>query len=163
MAAQNHKELICWQLCARLRSLVIKYIRKGPASKDFRFRDQMRAAARSACYQTSEGFYFFKHKIFAHYLDGAYASLGELLDQINDGREQEYFTEEQQVEMTRLARRAMKADRGLQQWLLSHPDPPPPSSPLPRSRGAASQKNTSRRSRPPRSGPEHLGTQAPST
>ena len=125
---RSHKELICWQLCAQLRGLALKYIRYGPANKDFRFREQMRAAIRSSCYQTSEGFYSFKHGVFARYLDGAYASLGEALDQIDDGHEQQYFTEDQQIEMRRLARRAMKANRGLVTWLRNNPDPPSTSS-----------------------------------
>jgi four helix bundle protein len=121
--AKTHKDLICWHLAAQLRGLVLTHTRTGAASKDFGFREQIRRAARSACYQTSEGFYFFKHKIFAHYLNGAYASLGELLDQVDDGHEQKYFTAEQHVEMRRLARRAMKANRRLAEWLLTHPDP----------------------------------------
>jgi len=121
---RSHRDLICWQLCARLRSLSLECIRHGPANQDFRFREQMRAATRSSCYQTSEGFYSFTHGVFARYLDGAYASLGEALDQIDDGHEQHYFTDEQQVEMRRLARRAMKANRRLTAWLRNNPDPP---------------------------------------
>jgi four helix bundle protein len=124
MVARNHKELICWQLCAQVRSLGLNAIRKGRANGDWDFRGQMRRAMRSNCYQTSEGFYAFKHKPFAHYLDGAYASLGETLDQIDDGHENGYFSDEQQTEMRRLARRAMKANRRLAAWLRSHPDPP---------------------------------------
>ena len=123
-AAKNHKELICWQLCAQLRSIGLAYIRKGRANGDWDFRGQMRRARRSNCYQTSEGFYLFKHKPFAHYLDRAHASLGETLDQIDDGHEQGYFTEEQQTEMRRLARRAMKCNRRLAERLRGTPDPP---------------------------------------
>ena len=121
--AKSHKDLICWQLAAKLRSLGLNYIRAGGANRDWDFRAQMRRAMRSACYQTSEGFYFFKHKPFAHYLDGAYASLGEVLDQIDDGHERGYFSPDQQVEMRRMARRAMKANRRLAEWLRTHPDP----------------------------------------
>src|SRR4029079_3770248 len=108
---RSHKDLICWQLCAQLRKLGLTAIRNGPANRDWDFRGQMRRALRSACYQTSEGVYFFKHKPFAHYLDGAYASLGEVLDQIDDGHESGYFSNEQQEQMRRLARRARHANR----------------------------------------------------
>jgi hypothetical protein len=107
--ARNHKELICWQLCAQLRSIGLTYIRKGRANGDWDFRGQMRRAM---------------HKPFAHYLDGAYASLGETLDQIDDGHERGYFSDDQQVELRRLARRAMKCNRRLAEWLRNNPDPP---------------------------------------
>ena len=121
--AKNHRELICWQLSAKLRSLVLKYTHSGGASKDYDFTRQIRRAARSACYQTSEGFYFFKHKRFAQYLDGAYASLGEVVDQLEDGLESRHFTKEECIEMRRLAKRALKATHHLAAWLRSHPDP----------------------------------------
>jgi len=124
MGARSHKELICWQLCAKLRSLGLTYIRKGRANGDWDFRSQMRRAMRSACYQTSEGFYLFKHKPFAHFLDGAYAALGEVLDQIDDGHEHGYFSEDQQTEMRRLGRRGMKANRRLAEYLRNTPDQP---------------------------------------
>ena len=120
----SHKDLICWQLCAKLRTLGLTSIRRGRADGDWDFRGQMRRAMRSACYQTSEGFYLFRHRQFAHYLDGAYASLGETLDQIDDGHERGYFSEAQQTEMRRLARRAMKCNRRLADWLRNNPDPP---------------------------------------
>jgi four helix bundle protein len=145
---KSHKDLICWQLCATLRTLGLTAIRKGRANGDWDFRSQMRRALRSACYQTSEGFYFFKHKPFAHYLDGAYASLGETLDQIDDGHERGYFSEEQQTEMRRLARRAMKCNRRLADWLRNNPDPPsaqPPKRPL------------RPRQKPPTQNPDYLG------
>lgn len=145
---KSHKDLICWQLCARLRSLALTYIRGGPANKDFEFRGQMRRAARSNCYQTSEGFYSFDHPVFARYLDGAYASLGETLDQIDDGHEQRYFTDDQQVEMRRLARRAMKANRSLAAWLRSNPTPSSAARPSRPSRSTRTPRTPST-SRPP--------------
>jgi four helix bundle protein len=122
--ARNHKELICWQLCAQLRSRGLTYIRKGGANRDWDFRGQIRRAMRSNCYLTSEGFYLFNHKPFAHFLDRAYASLGETLDQIDDGHEHAYFTDDRQTEMRRLGRRAMKCNRRLAEWLRNNPDPP---------------------------------------
>jgi len=124
MVATNHTELICWQLCAKLRSVGLACIRKGRANGDWDFRSRMRRAMRSNCYQTSEGFYAFRHTVFARYLDGAFASLGETLDQIDDGHEQGYFSNDQQIEMRRLARRAMKCNRRLVEWLRNSPDRP---------------------------------------
>ena len=89
---RRHEDLIAWQLCSRLRRLVLENIRNGPAAKDFDYRLQLRKAARSACYNTSEGFYRYQHGQFGHQLNTARASLGEALDQINEGLENTYFT-----------------------------------------------------------------------
>jgi four helix bundle protein len=111
---RRHEDLIAWQLCARLRRLVLTRLRSGPAAKDFDYRTQLRKAARSACYNTSEGFYRYQHGQFGHHLRIARGSLGETLDQIDEGLEQGYFTEEQHLEMRRICLRAMKANGALQ-------------------------------------------------
>ena len=115
--ATNHTELIAWRLCAALRRLVLRYTREGPAREDYRFRNQIRSAARSACYLTSEGFYRKRDGDFINFLVMARGSLGEAGDQIEDGAESEYFTESQRVEMIRLMKRACKANSGLRRYL----------------------------------------------
>lgn len=87
---RRHEDLIAWQLCSRLRRLVLRYIRSGPAAKDFDYRIQLRKAARSACYNTSEGFYRYRHGQFGNQLAIARASLGEGLDQLDEGLENGY-------------------------------------------------------------------------
>src|SRR5687767_10713784 len=81
---RKHEQLIAWQLCSQLRRLVLRYTRTGPAATDFDYRRQLRRAVRSACYNTSEGFYRYGHGEFGHSLNIARGSLGEALDQIND-------------------------------------------------------------------------------
>ncbi|HVL67024.1 MAG TPA: four helix bundle protein [Vicinamibacterales bacterium] len=105
---RRHEDLIAWQLCSRLRGLVLLYTRKGPASTDYDYRRQLRKAVRSACYNTSEGFYRFGHGEFGHHLTIARASLGEALDQIDEGGENRYFSPAQTTEMRRLCIRGMK-------------------------------------------------------
>jgi four helix bundle protein len=105
--------LIAWQLCSRLRRLVLRYTRTGAVSRDYDYRRQLRRSARSACYLTSEGFYRYKHGEFGNFLNLAHGSLGEALDQIDEARESNYFTEEQHTEMKRICLRAMKANVAL--------------------------------------------------
>ena len=46
-------------------------------------------------------------------LNIAHGSLGEVLDQINEGRDNNYFTEDQHTEMKRFCLRALKANVAL--------------------------------------------------
>ena len=120
--ATKHTELIAWQLCSQLRRLVLRHTRSGAVSRDFDFRRQLRKSARSACNNTSEGLYRYKHGEFGNFLNIARASLGEALDQIDDGPESEYFTAAQHEEMRRMCLRAMKANTALRRaW--KHPAP----------------------------------------
>ena len=119
---RKHEDLIAWQLCSQLRRLVLNYTHAGPVSKDVDYRRQLRKAARSACYNTSEGFYRYKHGEFGHMLNTARGSLGEALDQINEGRELNYFADDQHLEMKRICIRAMKAITALKKsWGNSEP------------------------------------------
>lgn len=110
---RRHEDLIAWQLCSKLRRLILSAIRAGPAAKDLDYRMQLRRAVRSACYNTSEGFYLYGHGLFRRHLDTARASLGEALDQIDEGLENRYFTEKQHIEMRRICLRAVKANAAL--------------------------------------------------
>jgi four helix bundle protein len=110
---RKHEDLIAWQLCSHLRRLVLRNIRTGPAAKDFDYRLQLRRSARSACYNTSEGFYRYRHGQFRNHLEIARGSLGEALDQIDEGLENNYFTPSQHLEMKRICLRAVKANAAL--------------------------------------------------
>ena len=111
---RRHEDLIAWLLCSRLRRLVLTRIRSGPAAKDHDYALQLRKSARSACYNTSEGFYRYRHGQFGHQLNIARSSLGEALDQIDEGLENRYFTPGQHLEMRRLCLRAIKCNAALQ-------------------------------------------------
>ena len=106
-----------WQLCAALRRLVLMHTRRGPAAADFGFRDQIRSAARSACYVTSEGFYRKRDGDFLNFLVWARGSLGEVGDQLDEGLESNYFTSEQHAEMITYVRRASAANTALRRYL----------------------------------------------
>jgi four helix bundle protein len=69
----------------------------------------------AGCYNTSEGFYRYKHGEFGNLLNIAYGSLGEARDQIDEGLEHKYFTPAQHTEMRRMCIRAMKANVALRQ------------------------------------------------
>jgi len=115
--ANNHEELIAWQLCAQLRRLVLKYTRHPKVRQDRKFCDQIRTAARSACYCTSEGFYRKRDGDFINFLVWARASIGEVSDQVGDGHEDGHFNDAQRDEMITLVKRACGANGGLRRYL----------------------------------------------
>ena len=118
-AARNHTELVVWQLCSQLRALVLKYTRSARVREDRRYYNDIRAAARSACYLTSEGFYRKRDGDFHNFLVWARGSIGEVSDQVSDGQQQGYFSAEQAGEMISLVKRSMAANRRLREYLES--------------------------------------------
>jgi hypothetical protein len=46
--ARTFRELVCWQLSYQLKCEVFEFTATGPASRDFKYRDQIRDSARSA-------------------------------------------------------------------------------------------------------------------
>jgi four helix bundle protein len=74
------EDLFAWQLADELRRDVFACTEIGKASRDFRYRDQIRDASASAARNTSEGFGRFNPGEFARFLDFARASLNETQD-----------------------------------------------------------------------------------
>jgi len=46
--AKRYQDLICWQLADELEQLVFELTATGPASRDLKFRDQIRDSSSSA-------------------------------------------------------------------------------------------------------------------
>lgn len=73
--AERFEELEIWQEARRLHKRVYLLLRK---CSDYSFRDQMRRAALSVMNNTAEGFERRTPKDFAHFLDLAKGSAGEV-------------------------------------------------------------------------------------
>lgn len=70
-------DMVAWQLANSFKIEVYRLLREHPkASADWRFRDQIRAAAVSAAMNIGEGFYRYSTREFARFLSIALASLG---------------------------------------------------------------------------------------
>ena len=119
MAASRYQDLVCWQLADELRREVIALTATGPASKDFKFRDQIRDSASSACRDIAEGFGRYWPADFARFLNFARASLMETHDGLHDGHERGYFSPNDRDRLQHLAARAGKATTGLIRYLDS--------------------------------------------
>lgn len=119
MPIRDHRDLIAWRLANELRELVLQFTSEGPASRDFKYRDQVNDAISSVCRNIAEGFYKYEHPEFARYVRGARGSLGETQDLIEEGRQKGHASIELEARMSSLARRAMIAISRLHRYLRS--------------------------------------------
>ena len=76
-AAQRLEELVSWQRMHELNVEVWKATDRGPASRDFDFRDEIRDAADSTERNVAEGFGRYNPGVFANFLDYSRASAHE--------------------------------------------------------------------------------------
>jgi four helix bundle protein len=91
MSVRDFRELVCWQLSYELKCEVVAFTSTGPASKDFKYRDQIRDSSSSAPSNIAEGFGRFRPGDFARFLEIARASLDETRNHLIDGRDREYL------------------------------------------------------------------------
>jgi four helix bundle protein len=117
MIARRIEDLIVWQLATDLKREVYAFTAKPPVSRDFKYRDQIRNACASVTRNTAEGFGRFRPKQFKHFLGIAAASLQEVKDELLDGRDRGYLSEDVHVHLRRLTLRALKANLRLQAYL----------------------------------------------
>jgi four helix bundle protein len=116
----RYEDLIVWQLANELQRGVFALTATGPASRDFKFRDQIRDASSSAPRNIAEGFGRFADAEFATFLRIARGSLMETHNTLRDGHDRGYFSADDKERCQHLAVRAMKAAAALVLYL----DPP---------------------------------------
>ena len=121
--AKDHRELECWQLADELRQRVLQIVRRPKVACDREFCDDIDRASNSACHNTAEGFYKFKHKPFAASLRIARGELGETRDQLDSAAQKGYIDKKEHNELEALCKRALGANGGLIRFLDTHPDP----------------------------------------
>jgi four helix bundle protein len=119
--AYRFEDLIVWQLSVSLRDRVYAMTTEGPASKDFKFRDQIRDAASSAPRNISEGFARYDSPEFAQSMKIAKGSLAETVNHLQHGRQENYFSEQEFIAARRLAFRAVRAANRLHAYLRQQP------------------------------------------
>lgn len=122
--AYRYEDLVCWQLASELEQLVFELTANGPASKDFKFRDQMRDSSSSATRNMAEGFGRFRPTEFANFLRIARGSLMETHNGAGAGLKKGYFSEKDTDRMQRLATRSSTATKRLMNYLESQPPRP---------------------------------------
>jgi four helix bundle protein len=111
--AKTFRELVAWQLAFELKSRIVILLQSGPASKNFKFRDQMADSARSIPANIAEGFGRFNPAEIARFVDIARGSLDETENHLRDGVDSKYFAAEDVGPLIRLVARCRIA---LNRW-----------------------------------------------
>lgn len=121
---RDFREMAAWRLSREVKLLAYALLAKPEVARDFKFRDQLRDAARSAPRNIAEGFARYKHKEFAQFARIATGSLGEVLDHFIDAVDNGYLSPAEFAEHEHACKKALKAVNGLIHYLESTPDPP---------------------------------------
>ncbi len=109
--AERFEDLRIWQEARAQVSAVYRSMMRGSTGhSDFGFRDQLQRAAVSVMNNIAEGFERKTPKDFAHFLDLAKGSCGEVRSMLYVAEDLKYLTAEQ---ATRLRGEAEKISRGI--------------------------------------------------
>jgi len=113
MAIRDFQDLVCWQLSYSLKCEVYAFTADGPASRDFRYRDQIRDSASGAPRCIAEGFGGYRPRDFARFLEYARASLMETRNSLIDGRDSGYLADPLYSRLMNLAAAALRTTTAL--------------------------------------------------
>ena len=105
---KRYEDLEAWQIADELKREVYALTESGPASKDFEFRDQIRASAASSTKNIAEGFGRFRPAENAHFVEFSVASTMETKDSLKDGVDRGHFTPERVLRAQQLAERSIQ-------------------------------------------------------
>jgi four helix bundle protein len=106
--ATKFEELLSWQRMHELNVEVIRATESGPASRDFKFRDEIRDAADSAERNVAEGFARYNPPVFANFLDYSRASAAETRSMLKKGVACGYFSAERYLRSPQAKRNAAR-------------------------------------------------------
>ena len=118
---RRYKDFDAWQLAEAFKKEVFRLVRQSPgASRNFKYRDQLREAAGGISKHIAEGYLRCAPLEFVHFLDYALGSLGEAEERLADGVELGYFPEPDCREAFRFAKRCTVATGRLKQSQLRY-------------------------------------------
>jgi four helix bundle protein len=91
---KRFEDLEIWQIARKLSLKVFNLTEVGPASRDFKFKDQIRASAASVMDNIAEGFERSGQLELVNFLSFSKGSSGEARSQLYRGIDQGYFPAE---------------------------------------------------------------------
>jgi four helix bundle protein len=115
----RYEDLEAWQLADELKREVYALTETGPASRDFKFRDQIRDSAASSTKNIAEGFGRFRPAENAHFVEFSVASTMETKDSLKDGVDRGHFSPERALRAQQLAERTIQCSTRLIVYLKS--------------------------------------------
>jgi four helix bundle protein len=113
VGARDFQDLLAWQLSYELKCEVVAFTAGRPASRDYKYCDQIRASSASAPSNISEGFGRFRSGDFARFLEFARGSLMETQNHLIDGRDRGYLDTALYSRLVHLCRAALKTTTAL--------------------------------------------------
>lgn len=113
LMAKTFREMVVWQLAFQILEQVNALLKSGPASKDFKYRDQLADSARSVPANIAEGFGRYGPAEIMRFVDFARASLDETESHLREGVASNYFPAENVGPIIRLIARCRS---GLNGW-----------------------------------------------
>lgn len=119
MGVKRFEDLEAYQIAEDLKREVYALIATGPASKDFRFCNQIREAVASPPRNIAEGFGRFSPAQFAQFMEVAVGSTMETQVAIQDGIDRGHYTAERSARARSLAERSLKVSTKLLKYLKS--------------------------------------------
>jgi four helix bundle protein len=105
---RRYEDLEAWQLADELKREVYALTATEPASRDFKFRDQIRDSAASSTKNIAEGFGRFSPGDNARFVEISVSSTMETKDSLKDGVDRGYFTPARAVRAQQLAERSIQ-------------------------------------------------------
>ena len=123
---------------------------RPPVARNFDFVNQTETAARAACRNIAEGFWRYQHPQFAQFLNIAKASLGELLDSVDEALARNYVTPQEYESLNKLVSSALASTTSLHRYVSTTPTPPSKSSRPKRRRTARRSATPEKRGDAPR-------------
>jgi four helix bundle protein len=113
MAVRDFQDLLAWRLSYELKCEIFAFTATGPASRDFKYRDQIRASSASAAANIAEGFGRIRPLDSARFYEFARGSLMETRNHLIDGHDRGYFETALCSRLSNLARAALKTTTAL--------------------------------------------------
>ena len=107
------EDIVAYQLGVQLRDRVLELLDSGLIPHDYRYRDQIAAAARSVPANLAEGFERYKHGQFGYHAGVAKGSLGELKTHLEEAGKRGLITGDCLTPLITLLVRARKTTTGL--------------------------------------------------
>ena len=119
------EEIVAYQLGVELRDRVLALIDANTIPRNFRYREDMAAAARSVPANIAEGFDRYGHGQFAFHAVVAKGSLGELKAHLEEAQARKFISEATAKDLIQLLITARKTTSGLIRYLRRTTAPEP--------------------------------------